>query len=74
MTCRNTAAAPGLAAGYAFNEGERHHRRRRLGHGLTGTLANGPTWVRPERRRRAIRRLNDYVNLGNPTALSSPAA
>src|SRR4029077_20137825 len=41
------------------------------GHGLTGTLVNGPTFTTAGKYGNAIALdgVNDYVNLGNPTAL-----
>jgi glucose/arabinose dehydrogenase/chitodextrinase len=59
-----------LAAAYAFNETSGTTAADASGHGITGTLTNGPTFT-PGRNGNAITLdgVNDYVNLGNPPAL-----
>src|SRR5262245_47361882 len=66
------AADPlGIVAGYAFNESSGTSAADASGHGLTGTLVNGPTFTALGRYGNALALdgVNDYVNLGNPTAL-----
>jgi hypothetical protein len=69
VTIANTQTA-GLTAGYAFNETAGTTAADASGHGIVGTLTNGPTWT-PGRYGNALTLdgVNDYVNLGNPTAL-----
>ena len=65
------AADPlGISAGYAFNEVSGTTTADASGHGLTGTLTNGPVFA-AGKNGNAIRLdgVNDFVNLGNPTAL-----
>ena len=71
MTVSNTAPpAGGPAASYAFDDGAGTTASDASGHGLTGTLANGPTWGAGKYgARSASTASNDYVDLGNPTAL-----
>jgi Concanavalin A-like lectin/glucanases superfamily len=59
-----------LAAAYSFNETSGTTAADASGHGITGTLTNGPTFT-PGRNGNAITLdgVNDYVNLGNPAAL-----
>ena len=65
------AADPlGITAGYAFDELSGTTTADASGHGITGTLTNGPTFT-PGHTGNAITLdgVNDYVNLGNPAAL-----
>ena len=65
------AADPlGITAGYAFDETSGTTAVDASGHGITGTLTNGPTFT-PGKNGNAVTLdgVNDYVNLGNPTAL-----
>src|SRR5271169_5363120 len=65
------AADPlGITAGYAFDETSGTTTADASGHSITGTLTNGPTFT-PGHSGNAITLdgVNDYVNLGNPTAL-----
>ena len=66
------AADPlGITAGYAFNESSGTTTADVSGHGITGTLTNGPTFTTTGKYGNAVQLdgVNDYVNLGNPTAL-----
>ena len=65
------AADPlGIAAGYAFDEGTGTTASDASGHGIIGTLTNGPTWTTGKYGSAVnLDGANDYVNLGNPTAL-----
>ena len=66
------AADPlGISAGYAFNEISGTTTADASGHGITGTLVNGPTFTTAGKYGNAVALdgVNDYVNLGNPTAL-----
>src|SRR5262245_36354128 len=65
------AADPlGVAAGYAFNEASGTTTADASGHGIVGTLVNGPTFtVGKYGNAVTLDGANDYVNLGNPTAL-----
>ena len=58
------------AAAYAFDETSGTTAADASGHGINGTLTNGPTFT-PGRNGNAITLdgVNDYVNLGNPAAL-----
>ena len=60
----------GITAGYAFDETSGTTAADASGHGITGTLTNGPTFT-PGKNGNAVTLdgVNDYVNLGNPTAL-----
>src|SRR5262249_7584745 len=60
----------GPAAGYAFDENAGTSAADASGHGIVGTLTNGPVWT-TGRYGSALSfdGVNDYVNLGNPTAL-----
>ena len=60
----------GITAGYAFDESSGTTTADASGHGITGTLTNGPTFT-PGHTGNAITLdgVNDYVNLGNPAAL-----
>ena len=65
------AADPlGITAGYAFDEVSGTTAADASGHGIVGTLTNGPTFT-PGKNGNAVTLdgVNDYVNLGNPTAL-----
>ena len=70
VTVSNTQVA-GFVAGYAFNESAGTTASDASGHGLTGTLVNGPTFTAAGKYGNAVALdgVNDYVNLGNPTAL-----
>ena len=65
------AADPlGITAGYAFNETSGTTTADASGHGITGTLTNGPTFTAGKYGNAVnLDGINDYVNLGNPTAL-----
>jgi hypothetical protein len=65
------AADPlGIAAGYAFNETGGTSTVDASGHGITGTLTNGPTFAAGKYGNAvALDGVNDFVNLGNPAAL-----
>ena len=66
------AADPlGISAGYAFNEVSGTTTADASGNGITGTLVNGPTFTTAGKYGNAVALdgINDYVNLGNPTAL-----
>ena len=45
VTVSNIAVPPGRRRGYAFDEGTGTTAADASGHGLTGTLTNGPTWA-----------------------------
>ena len=70
VTVNNPSAPPGLLAGYSFDEGTGTTAADASGHGLTGTLTNGPTWM-PAHFGNGVRLdgADDYVNLNNPTSL-----
>ena len=63
--------AGGYAAGYAFNESSGTTTADTTGHGITGTLVNGATFTTAGKYGNAVALdgVNDYVDLGNPTAL-----
>src|SRR4029077_7404859 len=64
------APTPGLTAGYAFDELTGTTAADASGHGLVGTLTNGPTFTTGKNGNAlTLDGVNDYVNLGNPTAL-----
>lgn len=65
------AADPlGITAGYAFNEASGTTTADASGHGIVGTLTNGPTFTAGRYGNAvALDGVNDFVNLGNPTAL-----
>lgn len=65
------AADPlGITAGYAFDEVSGTVAADASGHGLSGTLTNGPTFAAGKYGNAvALDGVNDFVNLGNPTAL-----
>jgi glucose/arabinose dehydrogenase len=66
----DTGPPPGLAAGYAFDEGAGTTAADASGHGLTGTLTYGPTWTTGKYGTAVnLDGSDDYVNLGNPPAL-----
>src|SRR3954447_7720257 len=65
------AADPlGITAGYAFDEVSGTSAADASGHNIVGTLTNGPTFT-AGRYGNAVTLdgANDFVNLGNPTAL-----
>jgi len=69
VTVANTQTA-GLTAGYAFDETSGTTAADASGHGIVGTLVNGPTWTTGRYGNAlTLDGVNDYVNLGNPTAL-----
>ena len=69
VTVSNVQAA-GLAAAYAFNETSGTTAADASGHGITGTLTNGPTFTAGKYGNAVnLDGINDYVDLGNPTAL-----
>jgi glucose/arabinose dehydrogenase/chitodextrinase len=71
VTVSNTTPPPaGIVAGYAFDDGSGTTAADASGHGITGTLTNGPTWG-PGRYAGAINLdgVDDYVDLGNPASL-----
>lgn len=65
------AADPlGITAGYAFDEVSGTAAADASGHGITGTLTNGPTFTAGKYGNAvALDGANDFVNLGNPAAL-----
>jgi glucose/arabinose dehydrogenase/PKD repeat protein len=65
------AADPlGITAGYAFNEISGTTAADASGHGIVGTLTNGPTFSSGRYGNAvSLDGSNDYVNLGNPSAL-----
>ena len=65
------AADPlGITAGYAFDEVSGTTAADASGHGIVGTLTNGPTYTAGKYGNAlTLDGVNDYVNLGNPTAL-----
>ena len=66
----STGPPPGLAAGYAFDEGAGTAAADASGHGLTGTLTFSPTWTTGKYGTAVnLDGSDDYVNLGNPPAL-----
>ena len=71
VTVSNTAPpAGGPAASYAFDEGAGTSASDASGHGLTGTLTNGPTWGAGKYGTAVhLDGVNDYVTLGNTSAL-----
>ena len=72
VTVANTAPPPpsGLVAGYGMNEGSGSTTADASGHGITGTLTNGPTWADGKFGRAVgFDGANDYIDLGNPSAL-----
>ena len=71
VTVSNVTSPPaGIVAGYAFDDGSGTSAADASGHGITGTLTNGPAWA-AGRYGGAISLdgNDDYVDLGNPTAL-----
>ena len=71
VTVSNTAPPPaGIVAGYAFDDGTGTSAADASGHGFTGTLTNGPTWGAGRYGGAIVLDgADDYVDLGNPTAL-----
>src|SRR4029450_5537166 len=66
----STGPRPGLAAGYAFDEGAGTTAADASGHGLTGRLTYGPTWTTGKYGMSVnLDGSDDYVDLGNPPAL-----
>jgi glucose/arabinose dehydrogenase len=65
------AADPlGITAGYAFDEVSGTTAADASGHGIVGTLTNGPTFTAGKYGNAVtLDGVNDFVNLGNPTAL-----
>src|SRR5215475_7468896 len=65
------AADPlGITAGYAFDEVSGTTASDASGHGIVGTLTNGPTFTAGKYGNAvALDGVNDFVNLGNPSAL-----
>src|SRR6476659_8884654 len=65
------AADPlGITAGYAFDQVSGTTTADASGHGIVGTLTNGPTLTAGKYGNAvALDGVNDFVNLGNPTAL-----
>ncbi|MCK1597287.1 LamG-like jellyroll fold domain-containing protein [Bradyrhizobium sp. 164] len=65
------AADPlGITAGYAFNEVSGTTTADASGHGIVGTLTNGATFTAGRYGNAvALDGVNDFVDLGNPTAL-----
>ncbi|WP_187436538.1 DUF4347 domain-containing protein, partial [Bradyrhizobium hipponense] len=61
----------GYTAGYAFNESSGTTTADATGHGITGTLVNGATFTTAGKYGNAVALdgVNDYVDLGNSTAL-----
>ena len=60
----------GITAGYAFDEGTGTTAADASGHGIVGTLTNGPGWSAGIYGSALnLDGVNDYVDLGNPTAL-----
>ena len=70
VTVNNPAVPSGLAAGYALDEVSGTSAADASGHGLNGTLTNGPTWA-VGRYGNAVNvdGVNDYVDLGNPAGM-----
>ena len=70
---RTTTTVAGPAAAYAFDESAGTTTADASGHGLTGTLVNGPTFSAGKGggfgNAIMLDGTNDFVNLGNPTAL-----
>src|SRR5262249_7995175 len=69
VTVANTQAI-GLQAGYSFDETSGTTAADASGHGITGTLTNGPTFT-PGKYGNAVTLdgVNGFVDLGNPAAL-----
>ena len=69
VTVSNTQIS-GLAAAYAFNETSGTTTADAIGHSLTGTLINGAIFAAGKYGNGVrLDGVNDFVNLGNPTAL-----
>ena len=74
MTVANSTRRPppGLAAGYAFDEGAGTTAADASGHGLTGTLTTAPTGRRASTARRSTSTAaTSTSNLGNPTGAAA---
>ena len=72
MTVSNaTPPSPtGMVAGYAFDEGSGTSAADASGHGIGGTLTNGASWAAGKYVGAvSLDGIDDYVDLGNPTAL-----
>ena len=69
------AADPlGITAGYAFNEVSGTTAADASGHGIVGTLTNGPTFAAGKYGNAvALDGVNDFVNLSTRPRCSSPA-
>jgi glucose/arabinose dehydrogenase/PKD repeat protein len=66
----SNAQVTGIVAGYAFNETSGTTTADASGHNITGTLTNGPSFTAGKYGNAvSLDGVNDYVNLGNPTAL-----
>src|SRR5262245_61139506 len=69
VTVSNTEVA-GLAAAYGFNEASGTTTTDASGHGLTGTLSNGALFTAGKYGNAVmLDGINDFVDLGNPSAL-----
>jgi glucose/arabinose dehydrogenase/PKD repeat protein len=71
VTVANGGGPPsGISVGYNFNEGSGTAAADASGHGITGTLTNGPTWPAGKYGTAVgLDGSNDFVNLGNPARL-----
>ena len=70
VTVSNTQVVAGPEAAYALNETSGPTTADATGHGLTGTLTNGPVFAAGKYGNGVrLDGVNDFVNLGNPTAL-----
>ena len=71
VTVANTVTSSSAPiAAYAFNEGAGTTAGDSSGNSLTGTLVNGPTWTTGQYGSALnFDGVNDFVDLGNPTAL-----
>jgi chitodextrinase len=66
----NNTSVPGLAAGYAFDEGTGGSAADASGHSLTGTLTGGAGWAAGKYGNAVnLDGVDDYVDLGNPASL-----
>ncbi len=70
VTVNNTASGAPIVAGYAFDDGAGTNVVDVSGNAINGTLFNGPSWVTGKNGGALdFDGTNDYVSLGNPTAL-----
>ena len=71
VTVSNAAPPPsGPLAAYALDAGSGTSAADATGHGITGTLINGPTWVVGKYGGAvSFDGTDDYIDLGNPTSL-----